>query len=207
MQKSIIREQIKSKRNALLLEEVDKKSTKIANNVICELFPKIQNITKKKIALYLSANNEVKTDKIIQYLAKNLKNQQIALPLINDDDKSLTFKKYHLKDKLITNKKYKNILEPTKEKGNIIPEIIFTPLVACDKNGNRVGMGKGFYDQTINLLRKDNPKIKIIGLAYNFQIVDQITANNFDQNLDFIICESGLIKTVKIPNKGIDFVV
>ena len=50
----------------------------------------------------------------------------------------------------------------------IYPDILLVPLVAYDKNFNRIGYGGGFYDRYINRIKKIK-KIITIGLAYSFQ--------------------------------------
>ena len=60
------------------------------------------------------------------------------------------------------------------------------PIVAVDKNFNRIGYGGGFYDRYINKIRK-RKKVLTIGFAYSFQKVKKISSNNYDIGLDFII--------------------
>jgi 5-formyltetrahydrofolate cyclo-ligase len=66
------------------------------------------------------------------------------------------------------------ILEPEINFKKIIPawalDIVFTPLIAFDSEGNRLGMGGGFYDRTFSFLhnsKRSHPHL--IGLAYEFQ--------------------------------------
>ena len=66
------------------------------------------------------------------------------------------------------------------------PDILLVPLVAFDKNLNRIGYGGGFYDRYIKKIRKQK-KVLAIGFAYSFQKVKNIQTNNYDVKLDFII--------------------
>ena len=68
------------------------------------------------------------------------------------------------------------------------PDILLVPLVAFDKNLNRVGYGGGFYDRYIKKIKKIK-KVITIGLAYSFQKVKKISVNKYDIKLDFIITE------------------
>ena len=63
---------------------------------------------------------------------------------------------------------------------------MLVPLVAFDKNFNRVGYGGGFYDRYIEKIRK-RKKVVTIGFAYSFQKVKKIPTNIYDIKLDFII--------------------
>ena len=89
------------------------------------------------------------------------------------------------KDPLEINKY--GIPEPTSNKLKY-PNIILVPLVAYDKNFNRVGYGGGFYDRYIKKMKKIK-KITTIGLAFSFQKVKKILVNKYDIKLDFIITE------------------
>ena len=70
----------------------------------------------------------------------------------------------------------------------IYPDIILVPLVAFDKYLNRIGYGGGFYDRYLKKIKK-RKKILTIGLAYSFQRVKKIEAEQNDIKLDFIITE------------------
>ena len=65
-------------------------------------------------------------------------------------------------------------------------DVLLVPLVAFDKNFNRIGYGGGFYDRYINKIRK-RKKVLTIGFAYSFQKVKKIPTNKYDIRLDFII--------------------
>ena len=77
------------------------------------------------------------------------------------------------------------IPEPASGK-KIVPNILLVPLVAFDKNCNRIGYGGGFYDRYIKKIKKIK-KIITIGLAYSFQRINQIPADKYDVKLDFIV--------------------
>lgn len=70
-------------------------------------------------------------------------------------------------------------------------EMIVVPAVAYDRNGNRVGRGKGYYDRLLA-----TSKAVKVGVGYDFQIVDEIDAEPHDVKVDIIITNRGII-TVK----------
>ena len=72
------------------------------------------------------------------------------------------------------------------------PDVLLVPLVAFDKNFNRIGYGEGFYDRYINKIRK-RKKVLTIGFAYSFQKVKKIPANKYDMKLDFIVTDKNFI--------------
>ena len=59
------------------------------------------------------------------------------------------------------------------------------PLLAYDKDCNRVGYGGGFYDRYIKKIKKKK-KIITIGLAFSFQKIRQVPTNRYDMKLDYI---------------------
>ncbi|MBA2057081.1 5-formyltetrahydrofolate cyclo-ligase [Psychrobacter cryohalolentis] len=72
-------------------------------------------------------------------------------------------------------------------------DVIICPLVAVDSNGNRMGMGGGFYDTTLSKSYKSGAKKPLkIGWCYDFQVVEQVERQSWDVPLDAIITPSGL---------------
>ena len=75
----------------------------------------------------------------------------------------------------------------------VFPDILLIPLVAYDKNLNRLGYGGGFYDRYINKIEKRKKVIKI-GLAFSYQKVKIIPINQYDKKLDYVITEKQMLK-------------
>lgn len=86
---------------------------------------------------------------------------------------------------------YQGILEP--DTGQRMPAeegVMLLPGLAFDREKNRVGYGGGFYDR---YLQKHCSKIIVtIALAYGFQIIDRIEAQDFDQKPQWIVTENGV---------------
>lgn len=68
-------------------------------------------------------------------------------------------------------------------------ELIVVPAVAYDRKGNRLGRGKGFYDRLLATTKA--PKI---GIAYEFQVVDEIPAEPHDIPMDMVISQRTVLK-------------
>jgi 5-formyltetrahydrofolate cyclo-ligase len=189
MNKSEIRQIYKEKRLSLSPNKVAEESEMIANNFIQNLLPKIKNFSDKKLAFYVAANNEVDPIFILQHCQKlgNI----ISLPKIIPNLLELEFRTYKTGDELVRNEVYTKILEPKNLQPNIIPDIIFVPLIAFDKNCARIGMGGGFYDATIKNFRKNSSKNSekiFIGLGFDWQNYPKIPSENIDQSLNFVVC-------------------
>ena len=95
----------------------------------------------------------------------------------------MNFYKWSFSDPLKINRY--GIPEP-ETKDLVYPDIILVPLVAFDKNLNRLGYGGGYYDRLIEKLSKKKKIIKI-GLALSVQKIEKVPINKYDQKLDFII--------------------
>ena len=75
-------------------------------------------------------------------------------------------------------------------------ELVFVPGVAFDLKGNRLGFGSGYYDNFLKILRKYQPDIPVIALAFDFQVFDfDIPHNAKDEIVDYIITSTAIFKT------------
>lgn len=78
------------------------------------------------------------------------------------------------------------IWEPT---GDVAADVdlIFVPGVVFDKNKNRIGYGKGYYDRFL-----EGQHAVTVGLAFSCQLVPEIPADPHDRQLDMILTEEGV---------------
>ena len=141
---------------------------------------KKERIKGKIIGGYYPYNYEINALNLFKDLEK--KNYRITLPKINGKAQ-MNFFHWSTKDPLQVNKF--GIPEPI-SKVKKYPNILLVPLVAFDKDLNRIGYGGGFYDRYIKKLKKSK-KIITIGLAYPFQKVKKIPIDKYDIRLDFIL--------------------
>lgn len=141
---------------------------------------------RKTIGLYSSVRNEVDTKKIF-YECLSL-NKKVSYPKVTSDD--LVF--YDIQELIQLKPSYKNIPEPDSENYVLIeeePELILVPGICFDNKGNRLGYGKGYYDKFL----KNIPRQNIVGLAFDFQVLDSIPSCEHDVRVGHIITESGVI--------------
>ena len=140
------------------------------------------------IALFLANNGEIDTMHFINWCWNN--NKKVYLPVIHPFTKGhLLFLHYHAESEMLSNQY--GILEPKLNVKDIIPshqlDIIFTPLVAFDHAGNRLGMGGGYYDRLLAPWFKNKTGGSPIGLAHDCQQVNQIPIEAWDIPLPEII--------------------
>ncbi|MBL4874321.1 MAG: 5-formyltetrahydrofolate cyclo-ligase [Rhodobacteraceae bacterium] len=72
----------------------------------------------------------------------------------------------------------------------LAPEVLIVPLVSFDMQGFRLGYGGGYYDRSLELLRKKKPTLAV-GYAYSGQMGD-VPVEITDQRLDAMVTESGI---------------
>ena len=181
---------LKSKiRNKLLKtrKNSNKKNIQIKFDKIYKLLKKTTNLRNKIVGGYYPVNYEIDDLDILGRLEK--KKITISLPSIKKNYK-MNFIKCSLNAPFVLNQY--GIPEPSS--GTVVnPDILLVPLVAFDKNLNRLGYGAGYYDRLIESLKKKK-KIITIGLAFDFQEFNSIPTSKYDQKLDYIVTNKNILK-------------
>ena len=147
---------------------------------------KKKNYNLKIIGGYYPTNYEIDDLEILNYFFK--KGSKISLPKIKKKSQ-MEFYRWHINEPLLINKY--GIPEP-ENSYRVCPDILFVPLVAFDKDFNRLGYGGGFYDRYIQKISKIKKVVKV-GLAFSFQKLKTIPVNKHDKKLDIIITEKEII--------------
>ncbi len=75
-------------------------------------------------------------------------------------------------------------------------DLVLLPLVGFDERGNRLGMGGGFYDRSLRFLlnRKVWRKPNLVGIAHDFQRVDNLEAKPWDVPLEAVITDRAVYR-------------
>lgn len=179
MDKSQIRKKIKDLRSMLLDMEKDA----AASDVFSCLEKSPAFMVAENILMYHSLPDELPTRSFIK---KWNSKKRFFLPRVNGvnldilpyDESRLELGSFHIEEP-----KGNNVVDPS------TIEVIIVPGVAYDRNGNRIGRGKGFYDR----LLAETKAVKI-GVGYGFQLFDEIPAESHDIRMDFIITPNHCIK-------------
>lgn len=179
MIKNDLRKKYKLLRNELKTEQIEDLSLQIANQL---LDLDIWHFTFYHLFLTIDEQHEINTDFILNILSGKDKNIVIS----KSDFITGLMVNYLLTDNTLIKKNKYNIPEPIDgiEISNDKIDVVFIPLLAFDKKGNRVGYGKGFYDI---FLKNCRPDIVKIGLSY-FEAENKITdVHEHDIPLDFCV--------------------
>ncbi|MFN4196562.1 MAG: 5-formyltetrahydrofolate cyclo-ligase [Caldimicrobium sp.] len=175
-----LRKKYKALRESLSYKDWIEKSL-----IICKLFldsPFYQQV--KKIALYHYKNKEVNVNLILE---KAFQEKEVYLPCSHLEERRLSF---HLVEDLseLSPGSF-GIPEPEINKPQISPQeldLILVPGLVFDRHKFRLGYGKGFYDTFL----KETKAVKI-GVAFYFQVIDNLPREAHDVKMDYILTEKG----------------
>lgn len=70
-------------------------------------------------------------------------------------------------------------------------DVIFVPGIAWDKDGYRLGWGRGYFDRVMKRLPTH---VRSIGLAFNLQLINRVPRDQFDVPVDMVVTESRVIR-------------
>jgi len=187
MLKKELRTIYKNKREALDSNEIEKRSLNIL-----DLFTEKFELRNKTISIFLPIKKafEINTFHFLKQWQEN-PSIKVTIPKSDFSNNTLTHHLFSKGEKLELNSY--GIPEPINNK--IIDEkqidIVIVPLFTIDKNGNRVGYGKGFYDRFLNKCKKNCLFIGI-NLFEEIEIIDNV--NKFDIKLDYCITPKNILK-------------
>lgn len=188
-----IRRRLRAERAALDADEQARRSAQIARHVIrSPLFNRAG-----RIAVYIPCRGEV--DPLPVAVAARARGKRVYLPVLDTTHPHrLWFLPWDARERLVPNRY--GIPEPVVSRGRRISarhlDLVITPLVGFDRDGNRLGMGGGYYDTTFAFLgpRRHWRKPRLLGMAYDFQEVEPLSPEPWDVPLTAIATEAGIVR-------------
>lgn len=143
------------------------------------------------IAVYMAHRGEMSCEPLIEWaLGRSV---SVLLPVVTG--RLMRFAPYHLGETLVLNRW--GIAEPEWRPRRWVsarrPGVVFLPLTAFDAGGNRLGQGGGYYDRAFAFRNSAEHwrRPLLVGLAYDFQHVEELPANPWDVPLDTVITPAG----------------
>jgi len=146
-----VRKKLRQQLRTLRQQLTDDEQLLAGKHLTSQLTKQKKIITAKNIAIYLANDGELNTMPFILWCWQHHKN--VYLPVIHPFSKGHLLFLHFTQNTPMTTNKY-GIREPKLNVNQLCLladlDILFTPLVAFDHHGNRLGMGGGFYDRTLS---------------------------------------------------------
>ena len=88
------------------------------------------------------------------------------------------------------------VMEPDENAPDVFPGALLVPLCRFDRQGGRVGYGKGHFDRSIEALSARH-RLFTIGFAFSMQEADEVPMEAHDRRLDIVVTEREVIRSVR----------
>ena len=190
MNPMVIRDTLKAQRNALSADAVIDASIEISRR----LWDVSALSRARRIACYFPVGNEVDCRFFISSAWD--RGRTTLLPVLSSAE--LKFAVYDRGTHFLRNRY--DIPEPIGKKSHLAKsqeiDVVLVPLVVFDAEGNRIGMGGGYYDRSFRFMRNRIAwhRPTLIGLAYDFQKVPKIKARSWDIPLSLVVTENTIYR-------------
>jgi len=187
--KHILRRKMIEKRQRTSYDEIAAKSKQIKKRLFeLDVFKK-----SKTIMFYVGKGDEVQTKDMI--LESMKMGKIVSVPYIENGSREMRASLLKNFDRDLVKGEY-GILSPKKKSYRPINvssmDIIIVPGVCFDKDGNRIGRGGGYYDRFLVGARRAVPLL--IGLAFDFQVIEDVPHEKRDIPVDITITEMRILK-------------
>jgi len=185
LQRQEIRRHIRQLRRTLSVEQ----QTHLAQQAAARMMAYPPVVMAHTVALFLSFDGELDTRPLIEQLWRAGK--RVYLPVLHPfSPGNLLFLHYHPQSELVVNRL--KIHEPKLDVRDVLPlaqlDVLVTPLVAFDGQGQRLGMGGGFYDRTLQNWQQY--RLQPVGYAHDCQRVEALPVEEWDIPLPAVITPS-----------------
>ncbi|WP_422139784.1 5-formyltetrahydrofolate cyclo-ligase [Endozoicomonas sp. ALC020] len=188
MDRASLRKQLRSSRQSLSAEQQLTAAKKLSS-VVCnsEAFRHSQHI-----ALYLANDGEIDPGFIAEAIWEQ--DKFCYLPVLDQEQpEKMYFQLYRPNTRMVENRY--GIAEPELDLEKTVKaealDLVLMPLTGFDEQGNRLGMGAGYYDRTFAFLENRSKPI-LMGLAHECQKVSSIPAADWDVPMKSIATEKQL---------------
>lgn len=186
-----LRSQLRRRRRALSAEQQQKAAQRLLENMLSlHAFR-----CSRRVACYLPNDGEIDTGPIIDWLLQRGKscylpvlshingNKLLFAPVGYDTDMGIN--RFGIPEPVVRNR---DLVRP------INLDLVLLPLVGFDKTGNRIGMGGGYYDRSLQTMRYRQHWLKprLFGVAHDIQKLDHIHARTWDVPLQGVVTDRSI---------------
>ena len=180
-QKKALRKEMRSKRASMSKEDRDIASHKIVSNLLDNLIYK----SADTIMAYSSMPEEIQLNELFENTFAN--DKILAIPLIIGRGTMRPVFLPTVEDLVVGDFGIMTVRQDKRqfvEFDNI--DCVIVPGAAFDRQGNRLGLGGGYYDRFLQRV----PNAKRVALSFDYQLLETVPAEPHDAKMDLIITES-----------------
>ncbi|TNF48746.1 5-formyltetrahydrofolate cyclo-ligase [bacterium] len=181
-EKQKIRQRMKSVRQALSPSEVQEGSRMVTRSCLdC-----VEMNTADLICTYVGVGKEIRTDSLIERLLES--GRKVLVPDWEGWKQGSGLRIVRIKSLDDLTSENRIVPQPRVSEERLVRaedvEVFVVPGLAFDVSGNRLGMGGGYFDRLLSL---SSPFANLIGLAYDFQVIDRLPVGNHDVPVHHVI--------------------
>ncbi|MEL7728622.1 5-formyltetrahydrofolate cyclo-ligase [Citromicrobium bathyomarinum] len=134
------------------------------------------------IGLYRASAHEAPAARYAQFFREA--GHRVALPRLLAEDGAMRFAEHTdpLGESDLVEGPH-GLMQPGENADDIVPDVLFVPLLAFDEDGGRLGQGGGYYDRWI----AEHPGALRIGIAWDAQKIDAVPLEPHDQKLHMVV--------------------
>ena len=174
----------------------DRQSPRDIESKSLEIMDEVSHIHEyvraRGIACYVGKDSEVDTRPLIRRALDS--NKRVLVPVVKKGDIDLFFSEVKDLGKELTPGTF-NIPEPMPEylrpQSLDSVDVMFVPGIAWDKDGYRLGWGRGYFDRVLKALPEH---VRSIGLSFNLQFVSRVPRDQFDVPVNIVVTESRIVR-------------
>ncbi|MCQ2372454.1 MAG: 5-formyltetrahydrofolate cyclo-ligase [Phascolarctobacterium sp.] len=186
MDKIELRKQLKAQRNALSREQVE-----LSSKLVCEHILASDTYRQaEKILGYLAFGKELLVDTVLRKALEDGK--QVYVPHIISNTEFVLAELKSFENLALDRYGIRCVKEPFELGIAEQLDLVLVPAVAFAKDGNRMGMGAGYYDRF--LLKC--PQAKLFGIAYAALLQEALPKDQYDVAVPYLVTEGGIVKTI-----------
>ena len=188
VEKEQFRRYILRLRDRQSVTDIEQKSLEIIDQVL-HLH---EYVRARGIACYVSKDSEVDTRPLIRRALDA--NKRVLVPVVKKGDIDLFFSELKDLGRELAPGSF-SIPEPRPE--YLRPEsldnvdVLFVPGIVWDKEGYRLGWGRGYFDRVLRTLPEH---VRSIGLSFNLQFVNRVPRDQFDLPVNTVVTESRVVR-------------
>jgi 5-formyltetrahydrofolate cyclo-ligase len=141
------------------------------------------------IMLYLAMPDEPQTELLIQDAVR--RGKRVCVPLLGKSYGEMAAAEITSLDDLVIGKLGLKMPDPDKAKLVLAEdiELVVVPAVAFDREGNRLGMGAGYYDRFL----EQNHDSVLLGITWTCQLADSLPYEEHDVRMQYLLTEEGFL--------------